>query len=91
MDYDLNLPGDLRPDAAGSNRGNDEMKDGVMQQNNDGSWSPARPIGYFWDSRPLWLKIIEFPWRLIGVVRYDPLIEVPVDEMDWNWTKKNHL
>ena len=67
------------------------MNNDVLQRNEDGSWSPARPIGYFWDSRPLWLKLIEFPLRLIGIVKYDPLIEVPTDEMDWKWTKENRL
>jgi hypothetical protein len=55
-----------------------------QQENPDGSWSPARPVGYHWDARPFWLKLLEFPLRLIGVIRYDPLREVPPDEMDWS-------
>jgi hypothetical protein len=30
----------------------------------------------------MWLKVVEFPFRLIGVVKYDPLIEVPMEELD---------
>ncbi len=61
------------------------MEDGVYQKNEDGSWSPAKPIGYFLDARPFWLKVIEFPFRLIGLIRYDPLVEIPYDE--WcEWT-----
>ena len=64
------------------------MSNDVTQQNEDGPWSPAKPIGYFWDSRPFWLKLIEFPLRLFGLIRYDPLIEVPVEEMDWTKGKR---
>lgn len=60
------------------------MSNEVMQQNEDGSWSPAKPVGYFWDCRPFWLKLLEFPLRLIGLVSYDPLREVPPDEMVWH-------
>lgn len=52
-----------------------------IQQNKDGSWSKARPYGYFADLRPRWRKLVEFPFRLLGIVRYNPLIEIPVEEM----------
>lgn len=54
-----------------------------QQQNDDGSWLPAKPIGYFWDSRPFWKKLLEFPFRLFGIIRYCPLIEIPYEEMDF--------
>ena len=56
----------------------------VEVQNYDGSWSPVQPVGYFWDPRSIWLKAIELPFRAIGLIRYDPLIEVPYDEMDFD-------
>jgi hypothetical protein len=59
------------------------------QQNEDGSWGPAKAIGYFWDSRPIWLKLLEFPFRLFGLIRYDPLREVPYDELDFSKHKSD--
>jgi hypothetical protein len=51
-----------------------------MQQNDDGTWGEAKPLPYYEDQRPLWLKIVEFPLRLLGVVTYCPLKPVPKEE-----------
>lgn len=61
----------------------------VIKQNPDGSWSEARPMGYFADLRPLWKKILEVPFRLVGIIRYDPLTEIPAEEMVWDVPKSN--
>jgi hypothetical protein len=46
-------------------------------------------MGYFADLRPLWKKILEVPFRLVGIIRYDPLTEIPAEEMVWDVPKSN--
>lgn len=36
---------------------------------------------YYADLRPAWRKVIEFPFRLLGLVRYNPLTPIPRTEM----------
>lgn len=58
------------------------MKCSSQNKNREGE--PAREIGYFADLRPFWKKLIEFPFRLMGIIRYDPLTEIPMCEMVFN-------
>lgn len=42
-------------------------------RNEDGTLTEAVPEPYYSDQRPWWLKVLEFPLRLVGIIRYCPL------------------
>ena len=53
----------------------------VEQQNPDGSWGPARAAPYPWDPRPTWKKLLELPFRMAGIITYDPMVDIPIEEV----------
>jgi len=61
----------------------------TRQQNENGDWVNAKPIPYYKDLRSRRRKLLEFPFRLLGIIRYDPMTAVPYAECDQKEEAKN--
>jgi hypothetical protein len=42
----------------------------------------SRGLHYPADLRPRWKRIIEAPFRAIGVIKYEPFTMIPIEEVD---------
>lgn len=50
------------------------MSGEIHQQMPDGRWRPATPLPYYVDPRGFWRKLFEIPFRLLGIMTYDPMV-----------------